>query len=94
MTILAVLTERQRQLVRHALGLDGRAKTTHRNHFAVGPGCDDYEDWMDLVAKGYARHRGGSSTPDSVDIFWVTRETALLVRNFDENLSDDFRDIP
>ena len=86
------LTEKQRDFIRHAIGFDGRSKTTYRNHFVIGPGGDGYEDWMDLVQKGCAKHREGSPLSGGDDVFWVTKETALLVRNKDEHLSTDFRD--
>lgn len=86
------LTRRQRDFVRHAIGFDGRSKTTYRNHFVVGPGTDGYEDWMDLVQKGYAKRREGSAISGGDDVFWVTRETALFVCNKDERLAPDFRE--
>jgi len=86
------LTDKQRHLVRHAIGFDGRHTETFRNHFVTGRGSDDYEPWMDMVAKGYAHLRLGSEISGGDDIFWVTKETALFVRENDEHLSRDFRE--
>jgi len=86
------LTERQREFVRHAIGLNGRSKMTYRNHFVIGKGGDGYEDWMDLVRKGYAHHRAGSEISGGDDVFWATRETALAVRKPREHVSPDFRE--
>lgn len=86
------LTEKQRELVRHAVGFDGRSKTSYRNHFVIGPGCEDYDAWMALVQAGGAHHRKGSEISGGGDIFWATRETALAVRNRDEHLGRDFRE--
>jgi hypothetical protein len=85
------LTIKQVEQIRHCIGLSSRNKTTNRNHFVTGPGSDDYDSWMDLVAKGYANRRAGSEISGGDDIFWVTRETALFVRKTDEHLSKDFR---
>lgn len=86
------LTAKQREIVRHAIGFDGRHKMTYRNHFVTGPDTEDYAAWMDLVRKGFARHRPGGQLSGGDDIFWATRELALSVRNKDEHLASDFRE--
>ena len=86
------LTPKQRSVVRHCIGFDGRHKTTNRNHFVTGPGSDDYDAWVDMVAKGYAYRREGSEISGGDDIFWVKRETALFVREKNEHLSRDFKE--
>lgn len=85
------LMKQQRELVRHAIGLNERSKKTYRNHFVTGAGSKDYDAWMDMVTKGYAHHRPGSEMSGGDDVFWVTRETALSVCNKNEHLSEDFR---
>lgn len=95
MTPMMTLTDRQRDFARHAVGFDGRSKTTYRNHFVIDKDGDGWSDWMDMVAKGYARHRPGSEAGElsgGMDVFWVTRETALFIRNNDEHLGRDFRE--
>lgn len=86
------LTKRQRDFARHAVGFDGRSKTTYRNHFVIGKGQDGYDDWMDMVSKGYAYRRAGSEISGGDDVFWVTREVALFVRNKNERVARDFRE--
>lgn len=87
------LSTRQRNFVRHAVGFDGRSKTTYRNHFCVSKGGDGYEDWMDLVNRGLANHRKGDGEGIYVDdTFWATRKLALAVRNVGERVSSEFRE--
>ena len=86
------LTAKQRDVIRHALGFNGRSKESYRNHFVTGPGSDDYDAWMDLVSKGLAHRSAGTEISGGDDVFWVTRETALSVREKNEHLSRDFRE--
>ena len=86
-----ILTPTQRDLIRHAIGFDGRSKTTYRNHFVTGPGSEDYPHWMDLVEKGYALRYPLLQLSGGDEVFTVTRETALAVREPDEHLSREFR---
>ncbi len=87
-----VITPEQRAMVRHAIGFDGRAKSTYRNHYVIGPGCDGYEAWLDLWARGLAQRRGPSELSGGDDTFFVSRALALFVREPDEHLSRDFRE--
>ena len=86
------MTQKQRELARHALGFDGRNKTQYRNHFVVGPGCDDYEDWMEMVKAGYANRYPPREISGRMDTFSVQRQAALAVRLPDEHLGQDFRE--
>ena len=86
------LTARQRELCRHALGLDGRNKTQYRNHFVVGEGCDDYVDWADMVLQGYANFYPPREISGCMAVFSVKRDVALFVRKRDEHLGADFRE--
>ena len=46
------ISDKQRDILRHALGV-GRGRTAGwRNHFCTGPGSDDYSDCEALVAAG------------------------------------------
>ncbi len=85
------LTNEQREMVRHAIGFDGRSKTTTRNHYCTGPGSGGYEEWLDLVSRGLATVRGPSEISGGDHTFYASRELALFVRNCDEHLSRDFR---
>ncbi|CUA90167.1 hypothetical protein Ga0061061_11193 [Chelatococcus sambhunathii] len=73
-----ILTERQRHLARHALGLPNRSRRSYRNHFVAGPGHGDYDDWMAMVSAGAARRRDGSTSPltGGDDLFWLTADGA------------------
>jgi hypothetical protein len=86
------MTPRQIELARHALGFDGRNKISYRNHFVVGPGCDDYNEWVAMVFAGYANRYPPREISGGMDTFSVRREAALSVRTRDEHLSPDFRE--
>jgi len=85
------ISERQRELARHALGFDGRQKVSYRNHFCVGPGGDTHDEWMDLVSKGLATYRADSQISGDSDVFWCTEKLALAVRDSYEHLGKEFR---
>lgn len=84
------MTPRQKQLARHALGLDGSRKQSYRNRFFAGPGHADFADWQELVATGFAREREPNAVrPDHA--FWLTREGADAALNKGERLCpEDF----
>lgn len=85
------MTPRQKELARHALGLDGRRKQSYRNRFYAGPGHDDFSDWQRMVEDGMARMRGPDPgyRPDCA--FWLTREGAEAALNKGERLCpEDF----
>lgn len=85
------ITDKQRDLVRHALGLDERHKRTYRNHFVTSPLCDEYKEWADLLNHGLARHNKGSQLSGGDEVFWATKELATFVLKPDEQLSENFR---
>lgn len=75
------MTPRQKELARHALGLDGRRKQSYRNRFWAGPGHEDFEEWQELVAAGLAFVRAPDAGHRPDHAFWLTRsgaEQALL----------------
>jgi hypothetical protein len=85
------MTDRQRELARHALGLPNQRRTSYRNHFCTGPGCTDYDDWRGMVEKGFARRRPGSVLTGGDDLFWLTRAGADAALARGEALdSEDF----
>lgn len=60
-------------ILRHSLGLksDGTGRA-YRNHFVTGPGSDDYDACMALVASGHMTRRAGNTLSGGNDIFFVT----------------------
>lgn len=81
-----MMTPKQRELARHALGFDGENKASYRNRFCAGPGSTDFNDWEDLVAKGLATKR--TDGPWGGDhMFYLTFEGADMARNSDEWIS-------
>lgn len=80
------MTETQRKLMRHALGLPNKQKTTYRNHFCIGVGSDGYEEWEELVSKGLAvKAIGGANWAG--DFFYLTLEGARAVLLPKEHIS-------
>lgn len=82
------MTPRQRDLARHALGLDGARKAAYRNHFVAGSGHDDYEDWEEMVRAGLAVMR--DPRPASFggdDLFWLTMEAGYLACDPGESIA-------
>ncbi len=76
----------QREMARHALGFPNKKNESYRNHFCIGPGGDGYEDWLDLVEKGLAIRRT-SKNHGGDDLFYLTLQGALMVRDAKEHLS-------
>lgn len=86
------MTNRQRELARHALGLPNKGGMSYRNHFCVGLGGDAYADWADLVAKGLAVMRVSKLWGGSV-MFHLTLKGALAARNAREHISREDADL-
>lgn len=84
--------DRQIDLSRHALGLDGRRKTSYRNRFVIGPGSEDYAAWMAMVEAGDATRRDGATVPfGGCDVFYLTEQGAKKALNRGEKLDpEDF----
>ncbi len=72
------MTPRQRELARHALGLDGVRKAAYRNHFVAGPGHDDYDDWVAMVTVGLAVKKTSLPGYGGDDLFWLKAEAGYL----------------
>lgn len=70
------MTPRQKELARHALGLDGTRKQSYRNRFFAGPGHDDFEEWCAMVLDGYARGREPDPGHRPDHAFWLTYKGA------------------
>ena len=82
----------QRDLARHALGLPNKARKSYRNHFVCGPGHDDFDNWVAMVAEGAAKRRAGSALTGGDDLFRLTRGGAEAALNKGERL--DAEDSP
>lgn len=87
---MAHMTNAQRVLARHALGLPNSDRRSYRNRFYVGEGGKSHKDWLALVAAGFARryppHDGGRC-----DLFVLTIDGARLALNQGETLCpEDF----
>lgn len=80
------MTPTQRDLSRHALGLDGRRRQSYRNHFVTGEGCADHVEWMAVVDAGHAWRRAGNELTGGDDLFRLTRAGAELALNPHERL--------
>jgi len=66
------ITEAQREILRHALGV-GRGRTAGwRNHFCTGPGSEDYDDCEALVAAGMMTKRSGGPLSCGDPVYRVT----------------------
>jgi len=86
------MTDRQRELARHALGLPNKMRMSYRNRFVAGVGHDDYADWAQMVTDGDAEMRDGSTLPYAGDsLFWLTDSGARKALNPREKLdTEDF----
>ncbi len=87
------MTDRQRELARHALGLPNKMRTSYRNRFVAVSGHDDYEDWLRMVLDGYAEMRDHGTLPYAGgSLFWLTETGARQALNPREKLDrEDFR---
>lgn len=84
---MSKMTERQKGLARHALGLPNKNHTSYRNHFCAGPGHNDWQDWLDLVSKGLARVAPPSTLYGGDSMFHLTLKGARMARERNEHLS-------
>ena len=85
------LTEAQRELARHALGLPNAKRRSYRNRYAVDAGCPEHAAWMAMVEAGYAKRRAAVAWMGGMDAFWLTRAGAGGVLDEGERLCpEDF----
>lgn len=87
-TMTTTLTPRERELARHALGLDGRRKRSYRNYYVIDAG-DDHEAWLGLTERGLAKRHKGNPLTGGSDWFWLTRTGALAALEPGETLDDE-----
>ena len=85
------MTPEQRNLARHALGLDGQEKCSYRNYFVTGKGSVDHPAWMQMENDGLAWRRAGSELTGGDDLFGLTLTGARAALETGETLcSEDF----
>lgn len=86
------MTNSQKDLARHALGLPNTSRRSYRNRFVAGAGHGDFAEWITMVELGYANRRDGNTIPfGGDDLFWLTQEGARLALNKGEKLcAEDF----
>ena len=90
---MSTLSDQQRELARHALGLPNGKRTSYRNHFVTGEGSPDYEPWIVMCAADLATRRKGSPLTGGDDLFCLTTAGAELALDVDEKLDpEDFPD--
>jgi hypothetical protein len=65
------MTDEQREIMRHALGLNRRG-SEYRNYFVTGPGSTDYPHIEALVAAGMMTKRAGNVLSGYDDTYMVT----------------------
>jgi hypothetical protein len=82
------MTDKQRQLARHALGFPNKKNTSYRNHFCTGEGSTDYPEWLEMVANGEAVRRTGPYWGGD-DMFYLTLKGGLAARDPKEHLSPE-----
>lgn len=73
-------TDEQREIMRHALGLN-RGNREYRNYFVTGPGTTDYPHCEALVAAGLMARRAGSQLSGGDFIYSVTDTGRAVLRN-------------
>lgn len=67
------ITDRQLEMMRHALGFDHQGNgRRYRNHYC-GPQGEDEKAWMELVNAGWATHRNMGEISGEMDTFWLTQ---------------------
>lgn len=83
------MTNKQKKLARHALGLPNKAKKSYRNHFVC---AESDPHWSDLVANGMATMRPAASVPfGGSAIFYLTEAGAKAALEGREKLCpEDF----
>jgi len=74
-------TNKQRDILRHALGFGRRTRPGWRNHFVTSRGSDDYDDCEALVAAGLMTKREGSALSGWDAVYTVTAEGKAVARS-------------
>lgn len=67
------LTPAQLHILRHSLGLDDNGHgNQYRNHYAIGPECDDFQELIQLCEMGLMHDLGRQSMWGGMHAFCVT----------------------
>ena len=91
MTEETILTKSQRELARHALGLDGNRLRSFRNHFVAGRDHSDHPDWTAMVAVDLATVYPSPRGYGGADLFCLTKNGAQAALDAGESLDpEDF----
>lgn len=86
-----VLSPRQIELARHALGLPNGRRRSYRNHFCCGPGHTDFEEWQAMRDAGTARRFKPTALSDGNFMFLLTEAGARAALRRGETLDpEDF----
>lgn len=80
------MTEKQRQMARHALGLPNKRNESYRNRYCIGQDSEDWSLWIDLCEKKLAL-RLVSPMFGGDDMFYLTLAGALEAREPGEHIS-------
>jgi hypothetical protein len=86
------LTQHQRRLARHALGLPNDNRRSYRNRYIAVPGTREYEDWLEMTDVGNAvKTRGEEMGLGKCDHFSLRHKAALSALDVGEKLDpEDF----
>jgi hypothetical protein len=85
------MTQKQIELIRHALGLGRGHTVSYRRYFVAGGGHEDHEDWLAMERDGCAIQRKFSVLPAGDVLFIVTRKGAEAALQPGESLcAEDF----
>lgn len=71
------MTDRQRQIARHMLGL-GNAKRSYRNRYVAGPGHHDYPTLFEMESAGMVVRRDPLRVGDTWRLTRAAAESVLL----------------
>ncbi len=77
------ITDRQYDILKHALGVDSKFKggEFYRNRFVTGKGSSDYADCNQLVERGVFEVRRNVEGFGESDIFYATELGKQMVQN-------------
>lgn len=86
LTDMPKMSDRMRDLARHALGLPNARRRTYRNHFCTGEGDANWHEWMMMTAAGFATKHNPSWIHAGNSMFRLTRAGANAALDTSEQL--------